>query len=311
MKLSLLIPCYNEEGNILPLYNAVKDAFDDKIWDYELIYINDGSFDSTASVLKKLVKDADVPVKAINFSRNFGKESAIFAGLHEASGDYITIMDGDLQQRPEVVLEMVNILDENKEYDCVTAFQEERNESKALIFFKDKFYKIINYISDTNFVNGASDFRTFRKNMADALLEMTEYHRFSKGLFSWVGFNTCYIPYKAEARYTGSTKWSFLKLTKYAVEGILAFTTTPLRISSVIGLVTTAAGLMYSLCLAVSGLLGRKSENYQKLAALITVLSGMQLTSTGIAGEYIARTYTQVKNRPVYVIRDILTNQKD
>ncbi len=310
MKLSLVIPCYNEEKNVSLFYEAVKKDFSDVNFEYELVFVNDGSRDCTFKELKKLC-DGDLPVKIVNFSRNFGKEAAMYAGLKEAEGEYVTIIDADLQQRPSIALEMVNTLDNDPEYDCVAAYQDTRSESKALVFFKNCFYKLINKFSDTEFIQGASDFRTFRKPMVDAILSMDEYFRFSKGLFSWVGFKTKFIPYVADERATGESKWSFTKLFKYAMDGIFAFSTTPLRISTIIGLVTALLSIIYLFVVVIQKLaFGINVEGYATIVVLILLLGGIQLCCIGIIGEYIARTYIQTKNRPLYIAKDIIKNYK-
>ncbi len=310
MKLSLVIPCYNEEKNVSLFYEAVKKDFSSVTFEYELVFVNDGSRDGTLKELKKLC-DGDLPVKIVNFSRNFGKESAMYAGLREAEGEYVTIIDADLQQRPSIALEMINTLENEIEYDCVAAYQDTRNESKALIFFKNCFYKLINKFSDTEFTQGASDFRTFRRPMVEAILSMDEYFRFSKGLFSWVGFKTKFIPYQAEERATGESKWSFSKLFKYAMDGIFAFSTTPLRISTIIGLVTALLSIIYLFVVVIQKLaFGIDVEGYATIVVLILLLGGIQLCCIGIIGEYIARTYIQTKNRPIYIAKDIIKNHK-
>lgn len=300
MKLSLIVPCYNEEGNILPLYNKVKETFSGKLSSYEFVFINDGSYDHTGAVLAGLVQKADTPVKVVNFSRNFGKESGIYAGLHYAGGEYICIMDGDLQQSPEFLLEMTDYLDRHPDCDCVAAYQENRNENPGLVFLKENFYKIINRISDTEFRSDASDFRTFRRNVAETILNMPEYHRFSKGIFSWVGFNTHYIPYQADERLTGTSKWSFLKLWKYAFEGIIAFSTKPLELPFWGGLALSGASLV--------PLAAAKKES-SKTNALIALVGGLNMTAVGIGCIYLSKTYLQVKNRPVYIVKSVLTNE--
>ena len=196
MKLSLVVPCYNEQDNVEKFYTETVKAFSGSDFSYEFVFVNDGSKDNTLKQLKKLYDEhKESNIKVIGFSRNFGKEAAMYAGLSNAKGDYVCVIDADLQQRPEVALQMVNILDENEEYDCVAAYQEERKESKMMITLKNAFYKLINKVTEVDFVSGASDFRTFRRSMVEAILNMTEYHRFSKGIFSWVGFNTKFIPY--------------------------------------------------------------------------------------------------------------------
>lgn len=310
MKLSLVVPCYNEEKNIPLFYEAVKKDFADADFEYELVFVNDGSRDGTFRELQKLC-DGDLPVKVVNFSRNFGKESAMYAGLRESEGDYVTIIDADLQQRPSIALDMVRMLDSEPEYDCVAAYQDTRKESKLLVFFKNSFYKLINKFADTEFVQGASDFRTFRRPMVEAVLQMDEYFRFSKGLFSWVGFNTKFIPYEVEERAHGTSKWSFWKLFKYAMEGIFAFTTAPLRLATVLGLVTSALSIIYLFVVVIQKLaFGIDVAGYATIVTLILLLGGIQLSCIGIIGEYIARTYIQTKGRPIYIAKDVIKNHK-
>ena len=311
MKLSLIIPCYNEEGNVQPMYEKVVSTFSGKIDSYEFVFVNDGSADATAAKLKEIYQTAEQPVKVINFSRNFGKEAAIYAGLQHVSGDYISIIDADLQQDPAYVLQMVDFLEENEDYDSVAAFQEERKESAFMVKTKNAFYKIINKISDTEFVSGASDFRTFRSRVKDAILQMSEYHRFSKDIFSWVGFQTYYMPYNVDDRLSGTSKWSFWKLMKYAIEGIVAFTTVPLKLSTWIGSVTSLAALIYIIIVIIQKLAcGIDVPGYATIVVLILFLGGMQLLALGIIGEYLSRTYIQSKHRPIYLAREVLDNQK-
>ena len=310
MKLSLVVPCYNEEQNIAPLFEKIQGEFQNKIDSYELVFINDGSTDGTLNALKQLCDSTDIPVKIVNFSRNFGKEAAIFAGLKNASGDLISLIDADLQQDPAYVVKMVQYLDENSNCDCVAAFQEERHESAFRTFCKKRFYHIINKMSDTEFVDGASDFRTFRSTMKDAILEMSEYHRFSKGIFSWVGFNTYYMPYDADERLSGTSKWSFKKLCQYAIDGIVAFTTVPLKISTSIGFLTSLASLIYIIIVIIEKLaFGIAVPGYATIVVLILFLGGLQLLALGINGEYLSRTYIQSKHRPIYITREVISNK--
>ena len=310
MKLSLVIPCYNEEKSVSLFYETMKKDFSDVDFDYEMVFVNDGSRDGTFKELKKLC-DGDVPVKIVNFSRNFGKESAMYAGLKESEGDYVAVIDADLQQKPSIVLDMVKTLDAEPEYDCVAAYQDERKESKLLVFFKNGFYKIINKFSDTEFVQGASDFRTFRRPMVEAILSMDEYFRFSKGLFSWVGFNTKFIPYEVQERAAGESKWSFRKLFKYAMDGIFAFTTAPLRIATIVGLLTSFLSIIYLFVVVIQKLVfGISVAGYATIVVLILLLGGIQLCCIGIIGEYIARTYIQTKGRPIYIAKDVIKNHK-
>lgn len=306
MKLSLVIPCYNEEKNVRPMYDAVNAVFGRAGFSYEMIFVNDGSRDGTWKELKKLQPVGNGSLKCINFSRNFGKEAAMYAGLKESCGDYVTMIDADLQQRPEIALEMVEYLDAHPDTDCVTGFQKDRNEGIVLRFFKYCFYGLINAVSEVDFHQGASDFRTFRRNMADAILSLGEYYRFSKGIFSWVGFENHFIPYKAETRNAGKTTWSFRKLFKYAVEGIVAFTTKPLRIATGVGILMSLLSLLYLIIVVVQKLtVGIDVPGYATLIVLILLIGGIQMTTLGIVGEYIAKIYIQGKERPIYIMKEM------
>lgn len=310
MKLSLVVPCYNEQDNVALFFDVVTKCFQDIKYEYEIIFVNDGSKDNTYKKLKEIFSKNSKYVKVINFSRNFGKEAAIYAGLKNATGDFVSIIDADLQQRPEVVLEMLANLEEDEDLDCVAAYQETRSENKTLGFLKSMFYKLINHMSEVNFVTGASDFRTFRRHVVDAILEMPEYSRFSKGIFSWVGFNTKYIPYVAEERANGDSKWSFWKLFKYAVEGIIAFTTVPLKIATFLGMVVSSLSIVYLIFVV-----GQKVffsiniPGYATIITLILLLGGLQLLILGIIGEYLARTYIEAKKRPIYIAKEILSDE--
>ncbi len=240
MFLSLVVPCYNEEGNVEKFFSETNRVFDGKGFEYEFVFANDGSRDKTGVCLKKLYEEnKENCIQVLSFSRNFGKEAAIYAGLQAANGDMVCIIDADLQQRPEVVLRMLDTINNNEELDCVAAYQEKRKESKLMISLKNAFYRIINKVTEVDFVSGASDFRLMKRNMVDAVLEMTEYHRFSKGILSWVGFNTEYIPYNAEERESGESKWSTRKLFKYAFEGIISFSTFPLKLAAYVGFISS------------------------------------------------------------------------
>ena len=311
MKLSLVVPCYNEAENVAAFQDAVIGAFDDCGYDYEIVFVNDGSRDATLHNLKKLHAAQKCPVKVISFSRNFGKESAIYAGMEHAEGEYISLIDADLQQRPEIVADMVKILDEKPECDVVAAYQDRRGEGKVLSFFKKRFYGIINHLSDVNLHADASDFRTFRRSVRDSLLDLAEYHRFSKGLFAWVGYETEFIPYTACERNAGTTKWSFRKLTNYAIEGIIGFSTKPLRYSIYIGSITAVAAILYLLWVIIEKLAwGIAIPGYATIIVLILLLGSIQLFSIGIIGEYVGRTFEQSKDRPVYIAKEVLDYDK-
>lgn len=307
MKLSLIVPCYNEAENITAFQDAVIHTFANTDYDYEIVFIDDGSTDGTLYQLRKAYKAQRCPVKVISFSRNFGKEAGIYAGLKHSSGEYISIIDADLQQRPEIVKAMVRILDEQPEYNMVAAYQDRRNESKVLGFFKRCFYKLINKLSNISLQSDASDFRTFRKCVADSIISLGEYHRFSKGIFAWVGHETCYIPYTACERNAGVTKWNFRKLFNYAVDGIIGYSTTPLRIATFLGSLTAIAALFYLVIVVLQKLItGIDIPGYATIIVLILFLGSMQLFCIGIIGEYVGRTFEQSKNRPIYITKEIL-----
>ena len=307
MKLSLIVPCYNEAENVVPFQQAVLSAFQNWDGDFEIVYIDDGSRDATAHNLKKLYAQKSCPVKVISFSRNFGKEAGIYAGLQHAAGDYICIIDADLQQRPEIVLDMVKILEEKPEVDVVAAYQDRRNEGKLLSFCKKSFYSIINKLSDVSLQSDASDFRTFRRSVRDSILELGEYHRFSKGIFAWVGYDTEFIPYTACERVHGRTKWNFWKLVNYAMEGIIGFSTAPLRLATCLGTGTGVAAVIYLIVVVLQKLIwGIEVPGYATIIVLILFFACMQLFCIGIIGEYVGRIFEQSKDRPIYIAKEIL-----
>ena len=311
MKLSLVVPCYNEAENVALFQDAVIHAFDGCGYDYEIVYIDDGSKDATLIELRKLFKAQLCPVKVVSFSRNFGKEAGLYAGLQHASGEYISLIDADLQQRPEIVRDMVEILDTKPEYDIVAAYQDRRGEGKVLSFFKKSFYNISNRLTNINLKADASDFRTFRRCVGESILSLKEYHRFSKGIFSWVGYNTCFIPYTACERAAGVTKWSFRKLFNYAIDGIIGFSTTPLRISTFLGGLTAFAAFVYLIIVILQKLIsGIDIPGYATQIVLILFLGSMQLFCIGIIGEYVGRIFEQSKERPIYIAKEVLDNEK-
>ena len=306
-KLSLVVPCYNEGENVIPFHEAVLDAFRDCGYSIEIIYVDDGSRDATLHNLKKIYARQDCKVKIVSFSRNFGKEAGIYAGMQHASGAYISLIDADLQQRPEIVRDMVQMLEEQPEYDIVAAFQDRRREGKVLSFFKKSFYAIINRLSKVPLQPDASDFRTFRRSVRDSILELPEYHRFSKGIFAWVGYKTMFIPYTACPRQSGMTKWSFWKLFNYAMEGIIGFSTAPLRLATLLGSVTGVAALIYLICVILEKLIkGIAVPGYATLIVLLLFFSSMQLFCIGIIGEYVGRNFEQSKNRPIYIAKEVI-----
>ena len=308
MRLSLIIPCYNEEGNVENMYRAIEQTFLGTDVELELIYVNDGSRDQTLACLKKLLDKKDFCIKIVDFARNFGKEAAIYAGLCQATGDYTALIDGDLQQPPALVLDMVDFLEKNEDYDCVAAFQEKRKESAVLKWCKGLFYKIINRATKLEFVNGTSDFRTFRRSMVDAMLSLSERNRFTKGIFSWVGFRTHYVPYVAAERTAGQSKWSFRKLFRYAMDGIVSFSNAPLKFAKYTGVASVLFSIVYLIILLIRKYaLGYPLFN-EPVKMLIILMGGLNLIAIAILGEYVARIFAEVKQRPIYVARKVLTN---
>jgi len=311
MKLSLVVPCYNEAENVKPFQEAVMNAFSDCGYEYEIVYVDDGSRDATLHNLKKLHKAQECPVKVVSFSRNFGKESGIYAGLQHSCGDYVCIIDGDLQQRPEIVRQMVSILDEMPEYDVVAAYQDGRKENKLISIFKSGFYRIINRLASVNLKHDASDFRAMRRSVVESILSLGEYHRFSKGIFAWVGFDTYFIPYQVCDRNAGRSKWDFRKLMNYAIDGMIGYTTKPLKMATFLGVLTAFAALAYLVVVVLQKLIaGIAIPGYATIIVLILFLGGMQLLCIGFIGEYVGRTFEQSKGRPIYIAKEILDYEK-
>ena len=307
MHLSLVLPCFNEASNVEAMHDAVIAAFEGCGFTYEMVFVDDGSSDGTFTRLKALREKSVQSITVVRFSRNFGKESAIYAGLKHARGEYVTLIDADLQQPPALALEMARFLDGNDEFDCVTAFQAQRSEGRLTVFLKDCFYKLMNRITEIAFVQGASDFRTMRRSMVEAILSLGEHNRFSKGIFSWVGFQTHYIPYKAEERHAGTSKFGTRKLFKLAFDGIVSFTTMPLRLAAFAGVFSALAALVYMVVVIVQKLgWGIDVPGYATLVVLILFLGGLQLLGMGVLGEYLAKTYVESKRRPIYLAREVL-----
>lgn len=311
IKHSLVVPCYNEEGNVENFLRETRKAMKDYTDDYEIIFVNDGSKDDTPKKLRKLFQEnKDVNIKVINFSRNFGKEAAMYAGFTQAVGEYVTVIDADMQQDPKYAVQMGKILDENPDYDMVAAFQEKRKEGGFITLCKEMFYKVINKVTEVDFISDASDFRTLRKNVVKTILSLSEYHRFSKGIFSWVGYNTYAIPYEVRERESGETKWNFVKLLKYAFEGIIAYTDMPLKLplyGGVAVLMLSAIMFLIFTILAVAGLV----HYFGFISALIMFLAGLIMVFQGITGVYIGKIHTQAKNRPIFIAKEILSYEDD
>lgn len=310
--ISIVVPCFNEEKTITFFYQAMK-KIEKKLtpYEFEFIFINDGSKDTTLDIIKALAAiDPDL-IKYLSFSRNFGKEAAMYAGLAEARGQYVTVMDVDLQDPPELLLEMVAILEEGI-YDCVGARRVNRKDEPALrSFFARRFYKIINRISDTEIIDGVRDYRLMTRQMVDAILSLTEYNRFSKGIFSWVGFNTKYLEFENRERIAGETSWSFFGLLKYSLEGIISFSVFPLAIASFIGIFTFLLSLIFLILIVGRALLyGDPVSGWPSLISVILLLGGIQLFCIGIIGQYLGRVFTEVKKRPLYITKESNISKK-
>lgn len=304
MKLSLVAPCYNEEGNVRLFCEEARKILAGV--EYEIVFINDGSKDGTLKVLKELYAEKKDNLKIINFSRNFGKEAGLYAGLQHASGDYVVIIDTDMQQPIEVAREMMEFLEEHEEYDEVAAYQEQRKEGRIMTAFKSAFYSMINKLCDVELYKNASDFRCLRRCVVDAILSMSEYHRFSKGIFAWIGFETYYRPYEVRERNAGTTSWSFWKLVNYAMEGVVSFSTKPLKMATKLGVGTSVLAILYMIVVIFQKLaFGNDVPGYPTIIVLILLIGGIQLTVLGIIGEYLAKMHIEVKNRPIYIARDV------
>lgn len=311
-KISVIVPCYNEQEAIPFFYDEIVKI--SKIMEndaeFEYLFINDGSKDKTINVLRELAK-RDERVKYVSFSKNFGKEAAMYAGLEKSSGDYIAVMDVDLQDPPELLVQMFQDL-ESGEYDCVATRRVSRKgEPPIRSLFAKLFYSMINKISKTEIVDGTRDYRLMTRQMVDAILEVKEYNRFSKGIFSWVGFNTKWLEYENVERRAGETKWSFWKLLKYSLDGIVAFSTVPLSIASILGLLLCFIAFVLIIVIVVKTLaFGDPVAGYPSLMCVILFVGGVQLFCMGILGKYLSKTYLETKKRPIYLVKEENIDEK-
>ncbi len=300
--LSIVVPCFNEEESVEIFFKEIQKVLADQ--NYEIIYINDGSSDNTLKEIKKLANE-NSNIKYISFSRNFGKESAIYAGLKNASGDLVCLIDVDLQHPPSLIPEMIETIF-NEDYDVVAARRVSRKGEPAIkSFFSHSFYKIFNRISEIELVEGATDYRVMTRQVVDSILELSEYNRFSKGLFHWVGFNTKWIPYENIERIAGETTWSFWGLVQYSIEGIVAFTTIPLSISTFIGTIISIIAFIYMIFIVIRYLIySDPVQGYPTIMCVILFLGGIQLLSIGVLGKYLEKTYVETKNRPIFIVKE-------
>lgn len=305
-KISIIVPCYNEEESLPIFYKEIdKISKEMKVVDFEFLFINDGSRDKTLNILREMAKK-DKRVRYISFSRNFGKEAGMCAGLENANGDYVAIMDADMQDPPSKVKEMYDILSKDKEYDCVGLYTVDH---KDYSFFRrictNIWYKLIAKISNNRQVPGVRDFRLMRRQMVDAILEMKEYNRYTKGIFSFVGFNTKWLEFKTGDRVAGTSKFNFWKLFKYALEGIVSFSTAPLVLSAIIGVIFCFIAFVAILVIIIKTLaFGDPVSGWPSLACIIIFVSGVQLFFLGVIGMYLSKTYLEVKKRPIYIVKE-------
>lgn len=304
MLISLIVPCYNEEESLPILYKAICDVRDNQSKnEFEFIFVNDGSKDKTADVIRDLAKK-DSCVKYVIFSRNFGKEAAMYAGLEKAKGDYVAILDADMQDPPSLIPEMIEKLD-NDEADIVAARRVTREgEPKIRSFFARTFYKLINKMCEVEIADGARDFRLMKRKVVDAILSVSERQRFSKGIFAWVGFRTLWLEHQNVERVAGETKWSFWKLFKYAIDGIVSFTTAPLRLATLCGFASAFTAFVYMVYYFIRAIILQIYNDvpgYPSLLCILLFIGGLILMALGVLGEYIGRTFIEVKNRPIYI----------
>lgn len=309
MQLSLIVPCYNEQEALPIFYKEVTRVVTDMQIEYELLLVNDGSSDRTLQVMKELAAQ-DEHVVFLSFSRNFGKEAAMYAGFCNAKGEYVAVMDADMQDPPSLLPDMMKIL-ETGEYDSVATRRVSRvGEPPIRSWFARRFYALINKISDADIVDGARDFRLMRKEMVEAIIAMSEYNRFSKGIFGWIGFRTYWLPYENVERVAGETKWSFWKLLKYAIDGIINFSQTPLSIASWSGIGMTFLSFLLLILIVLRRLIfGDPVAGWASTVCIVIFIGGIQLFCLGIMGQYLARTYLETKRRPHFIIAD--TNGED
>lgn len=302
---SLIVPCYNEEAALPFFYEAVSQVTD-RLPDYEFsfIFVNDGSKDGTLQILRELAKK-DKRVQYLSFSRNFGKEAAMYAGFCNATGDYVAVMDADMQDPPSLLPEMIEIL-EKEEYDSVATRRVTRDgEPPIRSFFARMFYRVINRISEADIVDGARDFRLMKREMVDAIVSMCEYNRFSKGIFGWIGFRTKWLPFKNVERVAGETKWNFWKLFKYSIDGIVNFSQAPLSFASMTGLLFTVVAFLMVIFVFVRKLIfGDPVAGWASTICIVLFIGGVQLLCMGIMGQYLAKTYLEVKRRPHYIVAE-------
>lgn len=309
-KLSIIVPAYNEEEVIELFYKKLKETINkisDK-YECEIIFVDDGSKDSTLNKLKKL-RENDKNIDIISFSRNFGKEAGMHAGLENAKGDLVVILDADLQHDPEIIPQMLEYIEQG--YDTVTTIRNRKGESKTKSMFSDMFYKIMAGNKEIQLKKGSQDFRMMTKQVVQAILDLKEYNRFSKGIFSWVGFKTKYIEVENKKRAAGKTKWSFMKLFRYAIDGITSFSVAPLKIATISGILISVISIIFAIVIVMQTLItGKDVPGYASIITSVLFIGGIQLITIGILSEYVGKIYLEIKGRPKYIIKEKITDEK-
>lgn len=309
VEISIIVPCYEEELAIPLFYEEIKKVLEEMPYSYEILFIDDGSRDGTLSVMENIARE-DSHVHYISFSRNFGKEAAMYAGFCNSVGQYVAVMDVDLQDPPSLLPQMMQMVQSGSCDSVATRRVSRKGEPAIKSFFARIFYRLINRISDADIVDGARDFRLMKRQMVDAIVEMGEYNRFSKGIFGWIGFKTQWLPYENKERVAGESKWGFWKLVKYALDGIINFSQMPLSIASWFGIFMTAIAFFFIIFIVVRKLIfGDPVAGWPSMVCIIILIGGVQLFCMGIMGQYLAKTYMEVKNRPHYIISE--SNRKD
>jgi len=308
-KITVIVPCYNEEEALHYYYEEMSGIMTEmNNYEFELLFVNDGSKDKTLEVIKSLV-NKDSRVKYISFSRNFGKEAAMYAGFENSTGDYVCLMDADLQDPPKLLPEMVEAIEKEGYDSAATRRVTRKGEPPIRSFFARLFYKIMNKISDTELMDGARDYRLMTRQFVNSLLEMKEYNRFSKGLFGWVGYKTKWIEFENVERVAGETKWSFWKLLIYAIEGAIAFSTAPLAIASVIGMLMLFVAFIFIIFIIIRTLIfNDPTSGWPSMVCIVTLIGGIQIFCIGILGEYLSKVYLETKGRPIYIVKDTNIN---
>lgn len=310
-KLSIIVPAYNEEEVIELFYKKLKEVID-KIterYKYEIIFVDDGSKDNTLDKLKKL-RENDKNINIISFSRNFGKEAGIYAGLKNANGDMVVLLDADLQHDPENIPQMIKYIEEG--YDTVTTIRNRKGESKVKSWFSNMFYRVMSENKEIKLKKGSQDFRMMTRQVVQAILDLKEYNRFSKGIFSWVGFKTKYIEVENKKRAAGKTKWSFMKLFRYAIEGITSFSVTPLKIATISGIIISIISIIFAIMIVMQTLImGKDVPGYASTITSVLFMGGIQLITIGILSEYVGKIYLEIKGRPQYIVKEKITGEKN